>query len=295
MMAAGMGNRYGGPKQLEPLGRDGETMIDYALFDAQRAGFDRAVLIIRRELLPALEDTVLPRWKDRLPITLVYQEMDDLPNGFTVPEGREKPWGTGQAVLAARHAVETPFAVVNADDYYGASAYQVVADFLRSNETSNGIPVYTNVGFYLRDTMTEAGAVNRAVLKTDDEGHLLHIREVTGIEKVGDAGRYRTPDGEEHILPGGTIVSMNMWGFTPDVFAKLEGGFRDFLEERGSDPKAEFFLPTRIQVLMDRDLARVKVLIGEGPWCGITYPEDRERVIRILRGFTDQGLYPEPL
>jgi NDP-sugar pyrophosphorylase family protein len=296
ILAAGMGSRYGGPKQLEPLGPGGATMPDYALHDALRAGFSHAVLVVRQEMADAFEATAVARWRPHLPVTLVFQDLHDLPPGFGVPPGRTKPWGTGQAVLAAAGAVHGAFAVVNADDFYGAEAYATLAAFLRAQEAAaEDVPAYANVGFALRDTLTGGGSVNRAVLQTTPEGWLLGIEEVLGIEQAGGDGQVREANGVVRHLPGATQVSMNMWGFTPAVFDQLAAGFRDFLAHQGGALKSEFLLPEYVQQLVRRGAARVRVLPGAGRWCGITHPEDRPHVVARLRGLVAEGTYPEVL
>ena len=291
-LAAGMGSRFGGPKQLEPLGPGGETMLDFAIHDALRAGFTRVVLIVREQMREAFEVGVMTRWQARIPVQLVFQELDlALPPGAPTPE-RSKPWGTGHALLAVREAVSGPFAVVNADDFYGAQAYQVLADFLRAAPDPQ---LHAVVGFPLSETLTEAGGVNRGVLRVTPDGWLEHVEEVIGIERAGAepgaGGRARTADGGERHLPGDALVSMNMWGFTPTILRQLEEGFHTFHAAHGTEAKSEYLLPTRVEELIRLGEARVRVLEGEGPWCGVTYPEDRESVKEVLEGLVREGRY----
>ena len=295
-LAAGLGSRFGGPKQLTPLGPSGETLLDYALYDARRAGFERVVLIVRREMRGGFEGTLATRWRARMPIDYVFQEIGDLPAGFGVPAGRSKPWGTVQAVLAAAGVVDRPFAVINADDFYGRGAYDAMAAFLRQPPRSpaGDVPVYASVGFPLRETLTEAGTVNRALLRVSPDGWLQAIEEVRGLEPDGDGGRYQPAGGEVRVVPGGAPVSMNFWGFTPEVFPQLAESFRAFLAERGGDERAELLLADFASQAIRTGQAAVKVIHGGGPWCGVTYPEDRSRVSSILCGFADQRVYPEP-
>ncbi len=293
-MAAGMGSRFGGPKQLEPLGPQGETMIDYAIYDAIRAGFSRTVLIIRREMEDAFRSGVVARWEGVHPVEYVFQEMSNLPAGYAVPEGRKKPWGTGHAVLAVAEAVQGPFGVINADDFYGPSAYGVLGDFLkRLSDPQEAL--YVNVGFSLKDTMTDAGDVNRGVMYADEDGWLYDIEEVIGIVKQGEDGRVLASEGAPRVIPGDTQVSMNMWGFTPALFGQLQTGLLEFLEKHAASEKAEYLLPTYVQDLVAQGKARVKIVHGEGPWCGITYPEDKPRVMATLNGLIMAGEYPEVL
>lgn len=289
-----MGSRFGGPKQLEPLGPNGETLLDYSIYDARGSGFDRVVLIIRREMQDAFEATIAAHWRRHLPVEYVYQELDDVPAGFSVPPARRKPWGTGQALLAAVDVVNEPFAVLNADDFYGPGAFSELHAFLSKGATSRS-PSYANVGFALQDTMTEAGSVNRAVLQVSEGGRLEGLSEVLGIEQVGRNGRYRTEDGEVRTIPGSTLVSMNMWGFTSTIFEQLDEGFHSFLEERGGEEKSEYLLPDRVEELIRNGLASVEVLQGAGPWCGITYPEDILRVKQVLHQLVERGTYPREL
>ena len=294
LLAAGMGSRFGGPKQLEPLGPHSSTMIDYAIYDARRAGFSKVVLVIRQAMQDVFEETVAARWRPHLPVTFVFQQLHDLPDGYAVPAGREKPWGTGQAVLAVAPIVDDAFAVANADDFYGAGAYEALAHFFERGAEGR-VPPYANVGFALQDTLVDTGSVNRAVLRTDADGWLQRIEEVLDIERDGADGRYRAADGTEHRLAGTTRVSMNLWGFTPALFRQLEEGFRAFLAEHGAAEKTEFLLPDYVAVLIDAGRARVQVCSGGGPWCGVTYPEDRERVQTFLHDLVERGVYPEKL
>jgi len=282
-LAAGAGSRFGGPKQLEPLGPGGETMLDFAIHDALQAGFNAVVLIVRREMREAFERGVMSRWSDRIPISLVYQD---------VPAGR-KPWGTVDAVLAAAPQLPGAFGVVNADDYYGAQAYRELHTFLRA--ASAHAAEYAVVGFPVAETLSESGGVTRALLRTTPDGWLEHIEEMFEIQRQGNGTILsRAADGGMRAMRGDSLVSLNMWGFTPAVFPQLERGFTAFRHAHRDDPRAELPLPTLVGSLVRERHARVRVLHGAGPWCGVTYLADRETVASVLGDLVDRGEYPRP-
>jgi hypothetical protein len=300
VMAAGMGSRYGGLKQIAAMGPHGETLFDYSVFDALRAGFGKIVFIIRRDIEAEFRKAVANRYEDRAEVRIVHQELDMLPAGFDVPADRTKPWGTAHATLQARSVIEEPFAVINADDFYGRSAFAILADFLsgsgdRLASDPSSIETYANVGYVLRDTLSDHGAVVRGVCQSNAAGMLEQIVETHGIERVGEGARVVEADGRERELSGDEIVSTNFWGFTPSVFAQFEERFERFLEERGDDLGAEFFLPTAIDDLINAGIARVRVLSGGGPWFGVTYPDDTPVVRRSIQRLVDSGEYPSPL
>ncbi|HEU4698984.1 MAG TPA: NTP transferase domain-containing protein [Gemmatimonadales bacterium] len=274
-LAAGMGSRFGGPKQLEPLGPSGETFLDFAFYDALNAGFTQAVLVVRPEMHEAFTKGLVARWRDRMPVAFVDQTIETAKG----PVARTKPWGTGQAVLAAAGEVHAPFGVMNADDFYGAAAYRTLHGFLHTRDPASTI--YAVLGFPLGATLAEQGGVNRAVLRVDPEGWLEHAEEVKDIVP----GRF----------PPDTPVSMNMWGFTPAVFPQLAAGFHDFLAGSAADPAAEYLLPTVVERLIAERRARVRVLPATGPWAGLTHPEDRPRVVAFLRDLVERGVYPSPV
>ncbi len=290
VLAAGMGSRYGGLKQIDPVGPSGETIMDYSIFDALRAGFGRVVFVIRHDMEEAFRASIGARFETRVPVAYAFQEIDDVPAGFSVPEGRAKPWGTAHAILAARDVVREPFAVINADDFYGAQGYRALAAHLESGATD-----YAMVGFVLRNTLSEFGSVARGVCDVSAEGFLRGVVETIGIERDGRGAK--TADGAGHAtkLSGDEIVSMNMWGFTPWVFKQLDVYFRAFLAERGADLKAECYLPSAIADFIAKGEARVKVLPSSDAWFGVTYREDRPRVIESLRALVRAGRYPEKL
>lgn len=300
VLAAGLGSRYGGLKQTEPVGPGGATLMDYAVFDAARAGFGAAVFVVRPEMDPAFSDRILPRFVGRLAVRTAYQRFE-VPHGSTMPEGRTKPWGTAHAVLAAAEVVGTPFAVINADDFYGREAYETIGAFLREPHAGDR-PTWALAGFRLDRTISEAGGVNRAVCRVSAEGWLESVSEVLHIA-ADTAGGYRGEEaGRTHRLAGDEPVSMNMWAFTPEVFPHLREGFEAFLRgEPGTagpatDPlKREFLIPTLIQGLIARRRARVRVLPTESRWTGMTHPEDRPVVEARIREMVARGEYPERL
>lgn len=290
VMAAGIGSRYGGLKQLDGFGPSGEKIIDYTIYDAIRCGFGKIVFIIRRDMEETFRATILERWRP-FPMTLVFQELDALPAGFTAPQGRQKPWGTAHAVLTAAPVIREPFAAVNADDFYGRDALKKVRVFL---SLSAGIQEYCLVGYRLKNTVSEFGSVARGVCEIDGHGFLSHVTERTKIFK-SDAG-ISFQEGSRIVgLSGDTLVSMNLWGFGPSFFDHLNASFRSFLERSADDLKAEFFLPTVVDSLIQAGKARVTVLSTDSKWFGITYQEDRPAVEKIIRGLVADGIYPKRL
>ena len=297
IMAAGMGSRYGGLKQLDPVGSHDQVILDYSMYDARRAGFETVVFVIKRELEEAFKARVGRRVEGHMDVKYVFQSMDDLPEGYAVPEGRVKPWGTAQAALAARHVVDGPFAIINADDYYGPAAYQKVFDYLNTHRDGERY-AYAMVGYRLRNTVTEHGSVARGVCGVDGDGVLVDIHERTVIEKDGDDARYTEDGGGTWTaLPGDTLVSMNMWGFTHSFLEEAQARFPAFLDKTlGSNPlKGEYFLPTVVDQLIREGKAEVRVLPTEDKWYGVTYREDKQTVTAAIRAMTGAGLYPEEL
>ena len=290
VLAAGMGSRYGGLKQIDPVGPSGETIMDYSIYDALRAGFGKIVFVLRKEIEAAFRQTIATRFEHRIAIDYVFQELDGLPPGFSVPDGRTKPWGTTQAVLAATGAVREPFAVINADDFYGAESFRVLAAHLQSATTD-----YAMIGFVLRNTLSDFGAVARGVCQVDEHGFLKSIVEMTNIARDGSQAKSTDSTGKVSQLSGDEIVSMNMWGFMPEVFAQLEQVFQEFLETHGSDLRAESYLPNAVNRLIDSGQARVRVLPTAGSWFGVTYRQDRERVVESIARLVQAGFYPERL
>lgn len=297
VLAAGIGSRYGGLKQIDPMGPSGEIIIDYSVYDALRAGFDKVVFVISRAIEDLFHERVGRTIERQVETAYVFQELTDgLPDGFEIPAGRKKPWGTAHAMYAARGEVSGPFAVINADDYYGRGAYQAIADYLRAPHPQDGVADYALVGYRLGNTLTEHGHVARAVCTVDAAGFLVNAQERTRIERDGDAARF-TEDGETwYPLPADTIVSMNMWGFTPDAFAELGARFPGFLAANAANlEKAEYYIPTFVADLIREGRARAKVLATGERWHGVTYAQDKPRVKDAIRDLVAAGVYPERL
>ena len=298
VMAAGMGSRYGGLKQIDPVGSQGEAILDYSLYDAHKAGFDTAVIIIKEAIRKDFMETVGERLKKcPMEIRYAYQELDDIPAGYTVPEGRTKPWGTCHAVLCAREAIgDAPFAVINADDYYGTSAYRVIYDALCHAQDKDTYDYYM-VGYELGKTVTDHGSVARGVCVTDGKGHLAGIDERTRVEKY-PGGIHFTEDGEHWVdVPADTTVSMNLWGYTPSFLKELKARFPAFLDKAlvENPIKGEFFLPLAVSQLIGEKKATVTVLTSPDKWYGVTYAADKPAVVAALRRMTDEGKYPDGL
>jgi nucleotidyltransferase-like protein len=289
VLAAGMGSRYGGLKQIDPVGAHGETIIDYSIYDAIRAGFGKIVFVIRHDIEEPFKKIVGARFEQKIPVEYVFQELDQLPPGFSVPPNRAKPWGTGQAILMAAGAIREPFAAINADDFYGANSFRVLAEHLRSSAD------FAMVGFTLRNTLSEFGSVARGVCKTTADGFLQSVTELTKIERDGDGAKAIAPDGKTLPLTGDETVSMNMWGFTPALFAPLRERFIEFLKKNGTEEKSEFYIPAAVNEIVRAGHARVKVLRSPDSWFGVTYREDRPFVIEGIRRLIARGEYPEKL
>lgn len=290
VLAAGMGSRYGGLKQIDPVGPAGETIIDYSIFDALRAGFGKLVFVIRKDIEQQFREIVGTRFEKRVAVDYVFQALEDIPSRFTVPAGRTKPWGTTQAILLAADAIHEPFAAINADDFYGADAYRSLAGQLTS-----GSQDYSMVGFVLRNTLSDFGSVARGVCQVSADGYLEHIAELTKVERDGNGARNTDAAGTATKLTGDEPVSMNYWGFTPQVFDQLRENFEKFLESSGTDLKSECYIPNTVGELVRAGQARVKVLHSRDSWFGVTYREDRPRVVESIRGLIAKGLYPEKL
>ena len=296
VLAAGMGSRYGGLKQMDPMGPNGETVLDYSVFDAIRAGFGKVVFVIREDFAEAFREGVGARFADRIEVDYAFQKLDDLPDGFSVPDGREKPWGTAHAVRAARHVIDGPFAVVNADDFYGADAYQVIARWFSGLSQSDGKSHYSMVGYPLKNTLSDHGAVNRGICRTG-EGHLLaDVEEVVEITR-GDDGVVRGTrlDGSLAEIPDDSPVSMNFWGFTREFFDQIETHFAEFLLAKGGEMKSECYIPTVVDDLINKGVADCTVLETSANWFGVTYPDDKPHVVESIARLVEDGTYPSPL
>ena len=292
VMAAGIGRRYGGLKQIEGVGPSGEIVLDYSIYDAIRAGFGKVVFIIRREIEQAFREKVGSSLAGRIETEYVFQELDMLPAGSRVPAGREKPWGTGHALLCAKDAVSENFAAISADDFYGAESFRVLGEFLDRPDAGGNAGDYAMVGFVLANTLSEHGHVARGACTAGAGGYLTGIVERTRIQRFGQAVRY-SEDGESWTdITGDTLVSMNMWGFSPSIFAELQGRFGKFLAKNADNPKVEFFLPTVVNDLMAEGKARVKVLPTTGQWLGVTYRQDKAGVQQAVAGLVADGVYP---
>lgn len=292
IMAAGMGSRYGGLKQIDPVGPSGEIMIDYSIHDALRAGFGRVVFIIRRDIEAAFREIIARKIAHAIPVDYAFQALDDLPPGFSSPADRSKPWGTGHAILSARNVVREPFAVINADDFYGRPAYEGLASVLAP--VSLDSTRFFLAGYRVADTLSEHGAVSRGVCEVGADGLLKRIVERTHIEKKGDAVVAQA-DGRLLAISPDTTVSMNCWGFTPALFPHLERAFADFLKARGQDAKSEFAIPTVVDQLIADGIATVRVVPTSARWLGMTYPQDRSLVREGIQRLVDAGVYPNPL
>lgn len=295
VLAAGMGSRYGGLKQLDGVGPQGQTIMDYSIYDALRAGFGRVVFVIRHDFEDDFRAKILSKYEGHVPVDVVFQSVDALPEGFVAPEGRTKPWGTNHAVLMAADTIREPFAVINADDFYGRDAFEVMARYLEALPTgSKGR--YCMVAFRLGNTMTENGSVSRGVCTVDSQGHLTDVVERTSIAFTPEGAiEYAEADGTKGTLEADTPVSMNLWGFTPDYFDYSRREFVRFLTKHMERPKSEFFIPSVVDKLVRNGEAHVDVLTTGSRWFGVTYPEDRADVVAKLAALHDRGEYPSVL
>jgi len=294
IMAAGMGSRYGGLKQMDPMGPGGETVLDYSVYDALRAGFGSVTFIIRPDFADLFKQQVVKKFEDKIEVRFAYQELHKLPPGFSVPAGREKPWGTGHAVLCAKDVVKGNFVVINADDFYGAHSYEQLARFLTTAHDESKKAQFCMIGFQLNKTLSEHGSVARGVCAKDANGRLLGVNEMTKIVKTAD-GAENQEAGNEAKLTGLEPVSMNMWGFTQKYFDNLETAFVEFLKTQGNELKSEFFVPKHVDNMVKVGLADCQILPTDSSWFGVTYREDRPVVIENIRELIKSGKYPEKL
>lgn len=295
VLAAGMGSRYGGLKQMDPMGPHGETILDYSVFDAIRAGFGKVVFVIREDFAEAFRESVGTRFADQIEIGYAFQKLDDLPVGFAVPEGRTKPWGTAHAVRAARHMIREPFAVINADDFYGRDAYVRAAEFLTTVDPDVSPSVCSLIGYYLDKTLSDHGGVNRGIAASED-GFLTDVEEIIGIVRNADGSvNGETVSGERREVEDQSIVSMNFWGFSAKHFDELEEQFIRFLKDHGTELKSECFIPWIVDELIAAGQTRCQVLPTTSSWFGVTYPDDKPRVMDSIVKLIKAGEYPKAL
>lgn len=283
IMAAGMGSRFGGLKQAEPVGKNGEAIVDYSVYDAVEAGFDKVVFVIKHTIEKDFIELVGNRIAKKVKVEYAFQETDDLPAGYTCPETRQKPWGTGQAILACREIVKEPFAVINADDYYGKTAFKVMFDELKKQNEGE----YCMVGFKLANTLTDNGTVSRGVCESENG----YLKDVTEVTKIKDCKAYDDDGNQIGEFSPETLVSMNMWGLTPDIFDYLAEDFKKFLDENINEPKKEFFIPFEIDSLIKKGIKKVRVLSSDDRWYGVTYREDKQSVVDAIAEMTAKGMY----
>lgn len=293
VLAAGMGSRYGGLKQLDGLGPNGETIMDYSVFDAIRAGFGKIVFVIRKDFENDFRNIVLKKYEGKVPCQVCFQSIDKVPAGCTYSNERTKPWGTNHAVLMAKDIIKEPFAVINADDFYGKESFEVLAQFLCSVEGKQN--AYCMAGYRVGNTLSENGSVSRGVCKTDADGFLTDVVERTSIERINGNIVFKDENGELVQLQENTPVSMNMWGFTPEYFTYSEEAFKQFLKEHGQELKAEFYIPTVVNDLIGAGKATCKVLDTPAKWFGVTYAQDRQGVVDKIAKLIQEGVYPHKL
>ena len=294
ILAAGMGSRYGGLKQIDPITEENEFIIDFSVYDAILAGFDKVVFVIKKENLELFRETIGKRFETRIKVEYAFQELEDIPEGFSVPEGRVKPWGTAHALLAARNAVCDPFMVINSDDFYGRSAYKLLVEHFK-NIGDNNKYKYAMVGYILENTLTENGTVSRGICEVDENGMLLSVEERTEIRKEGEKAVYKRGDGIGD-MPLKSVASMNCWGFTPDIFDKLLEGFKEFLSEKHTDElKCEYYLPFAVCDMLKAGECEVNVYSSEDSWYGVTYKEDKPFVVECIKALKENRIYPKKL
>lgn len=292
VLAAGMGSRYGGNKQLDQVGPSGETIIDYSIYDAKRAGFGKVVFVIRRDIEEQFKETFVKRLKNVIEIDYVFQELGNLPEGFAVPSDRQKPWGTSHAILVAKDKIKEPFGVINSDDYYGVDAFKILYKFLTEDKNESN---YCIVGYKLGNTLSDHGQVNRGICKVSPKGLLENIVETRGIEKTADGAVAPDTDGKMQHYTGDEIVSMNLWGFKPSCFNFLNIEFVNFLLTKIADPKSELDIPTSVDKFVKKGEMTIQILTSDSRWFGVTYREDKPFVVESIRKMVDAGIYPERL
>lgn len=292
ILAAGMGSRFGGLKQVEPVGPNGEAIIDYTIFDAIRAGFGKVVFVIRESFADAFKEKFEAKLSGKIDVEYVFQELDNLPEGFSLPEGREKPWGTAHAILVAKNVISEPFCAINADDFYGEGAYRIMADFLNNSVQEQ---TFSMIGYQLKNTLSEHGSVSRGMCTVNGNDNLVKIVETHNIFKKGGAAVTSAEDGSETPLTGNERVSMNFWGFHPSIFKTLESKFVQFLKTEINKPKSEMYIPSVVFEMIEDNEAEVKVLKANSPWFGVTYKEDKPIVVNKINALIEEGVYPAKL
>ena len=292
VLAAGMGSRYGGLKQLDGLGPNGETIMDYSIFDAIRGGFGKVVFVIREDFEEDFRAKILSKYVNHIPVEIVFQSLDKLPEGFECPAERTKPWGTNHATLMGKGVINEPFAVVNADDFYGRDSFATLGKELTTVEGKNE---YCMIGFRVGNTLSESGSVARGVCETNNDGYLTAVVERTAVERIDGEIQFIDEYGQKIVLGENVPVSMNMWGFTPDYFEYSEEYFKEFLRENMGNLKSEYFIPLMVNELVTKNTARVKVLDTTSKWFGVTYADDRQGVVDKIQALIDAGEYPEKL
>ncbi len=293
IMAAGMGSRYGGLKQLDPVGPNGEAILDYSVYDAMRAGIDKIVFIIRHDFEEQFKNEVASKYKGKIDVKLVFQDINDLPSPYTCPKDRTKPWGTAHAILPAKDEINGPFGVINADDFYGCDSYKVLHNFLVGNEISDEL--YAMVGFKLANTLSENGSVARGICAEDSKGNLTNVDELKDIFKTENGAQNRPDKGEVVDLTGNEPVSMNFWAFTPYIFETFERRFPEWLSKNINVEKSEFLIPEEIDKMIKEGLVNVKVLKTDSKWFGVTYKQDKPNVMASIKDLINKGVYPEKL
>jgi NDP-sugar pyrophosphorylase family protein len=289
VLAAGMGSRYGGNKQLDEVGPAGETIIDYSIYDAIRAGFGKIVFVIRRDIEDQVKERFVEKLRDKIEVDYVFQEITNLPEGVKVSPERSKPWGTSHAILVTEGKIKEPFGVINADDYYGVESFRILYDFLTNDKDTD---CYSIVGYKLGNTLSDHGHVNRGVCKVGQDGLLQHIVETRQIEKINGGAKAPGPDGQDLLFTGNEIVSMNLFGFKPSCYDYLRKEFREFINNKGMDLKAELDIPTSLDKFVKNGTIRIKVLMSNEKWFGVTYREDKPHVVENIKKMIRRGVYP---
>ena len=295
VLAAGMGSRYGGLKQIDKLGPSGETIIDYSIYDALSAGFNKVVFVIRKSIEQDFNDVILCKYKDKIDVDYVLQEIENVPNHITYSPERKKPWGTGHAILMAKDKIKNFFAVINGDDLYGRNAFVTLGQYLDTLSLEKDKYIYSMVAYPLKNTLSENGTVSRGLCQTDEYHCLKSVKELTKLQAIGGKIINTNEDGSVVCMPEDAVVSMNIWGFHPSIFQFLEEKFELFLKNNADNPKSEFYIPMVVDELIQGKQAEVKVLTTDAQWYGVTYQEDRQGVVSHLQEQTNKGIYPSPL